>query len=132
VNQGALLAGPLLKRSDWLHAWNPRFAVLTTEALAWLRLADGSEPMKAILLRSGMQLSVRDGKRRRPRSLRRNTELGVTGAHAGRLCRDCAAFPQPRGSTLGNASLQLTTRVLYSWHQDALPGMAPLLPPSSS
>jgi len=50
VNQGALLAGPLLKRSDWLHAWNPRFAVLTTEALAWLRLADGSEPMKAILL----------------------------------------------------------------------------------
>lgn len=96
MNQGALLAGPLLKRSDWLHAWNPRFAVLTTEALAWLRLADGSEPMKAILLRSGMRLSVKDGKRRSPR---RSTELGRTGAHAGRLCRDCAAFPRPRGST---------------------------------
>ena len=35
VAAGALLAGPLSKRSDWLHTWNKRFCVLTTEALSW-------------------------------------------------------------------------------------------------
>ena len=35
VAEGALIAGPLQKRSDWLRAWNTRFCVLTTEQLAW-------------------------------------------------------------------------------------------------
>ena len=37
VASGALLAGPLHKRSEWLHTWNRRFCVLTTEELAWHR-----------------------------------------------------------------------------------------------
>ena len=37
VASGALLAGPLAKRSEWLHTWNKRFCVLTTEELAWHR-----------------------------------------------------------------------------------------------
>lgn len=62
VKQGALLAGPLLKRSDWLHLWNSRFAVLTTEALVWFRLVGGDvDHAKAIILHSGMHLAVRDG-----------------------------------------------------------------------
>ena len=35
VAEGALIAGPLEKRSDWVKSWNPRFCVLTTEQLAW-------------------------------------------------------------------------------------------------
>ena len=35
VAEGALIAGPLEKRSDWLRSWNKRFCVLTTEQLAW-------------------------------------------------------------------------------------------------
>ena len=31
VAEGALIAGPLQKRSDWLRSWNSRFCVLTTE-----------------------------------------------------------------------------------------------------
>ena len=36
VAEGALIAGPLAKRSDWRRTWNVRFSfgVLTTEQIA--------------------------------------------------------------------------------------------------
>ena len=48
VAEGALIAGPLDKRSDFLRKWNSRFCVLTTEQLAWhVGLSDGQGPAPA-------------------------------------------------------------------------------------
>ena len=67
---GALLAGPLAKRSEWLHSWNRRFCVLTTEELAWHRDtgssgADGvvaaTGESRAVRIHSRMRLVARDG-----------------------------------------------------------------------
>ena len=69
VAAGALLAGPLAKRSEWLRSWNRRFCVLTTEELAWHRDtgtsgADGvvaSGESRAVRIHSAMRLVARDG-----------------------------------------------------------------------
>ena len=39
VGKGALHAGMLRKRSEWLHEWNSRFFVLTTDGLVWFKEA---------------------------------------------------------------------------------------------
>ena len=61
----ALLAGSLDKRSEWMRSWNPRFVVLTTEALAWHREptpGNHEEPKRrTVVLNSAMTFSVRDG-----------------------------------------------------------------------
>ena len=44
VGAGALLAGPLYKRSAWKREWNRRFAVLTTETLLVLLQAECRTP----------------------------------------------------------------------------------------
>ena len=41
VGAGALLAGPLYKRSAWKREWNRRFVVLTTETLTWYKSEAG-------------------------------------------------------------------------------------------
>ena len=69
VAAGALLAGPLAKRSEWLHTWNRRFCVLTTEELAWHRDtgssgADGvaaAGESRAVRIHSAMRLVAKDG-----------------------------------------------------------------------
>ena len=64
VAAGALLAGAVLKRSEWLKHWNPRFAVLTTEQLCYYRSASpkgGEGERHAIPLAAGMTLSTCDG-----------------------------------------------------------------------
>ena len=69
VAGGALLAGPLSKRSEWLHSWNRRFCVLTTEELAWHREERGSgggggggtSESRAVRVHSGMRLVAKDG-----------------------------------------------------------------------
>ena len=58
VAAGALVAGPLLKRSDWLHSWNKRFAILTPEELAWQR-EPGAE-WRSVTLLSEVRTFVRD------------------------------------------------------------------------
>ena len=59
----ALLAGSLDKRSEWMRSWNPRFVVLTTEALAWHREpspGNHEEPKcRTAVLNSAMTFSVR-------------------------------------------------------------------------
>ena len=58
----ALLAGSLDKRSEWMRSWNPRFVVLTTEALAWHREptpGNHEEPKRrTVVLNSAMTFSV--------------------------------------------------------------------------
>ena len=69
VAAGALLAGPLAKRSEWLHTWNRRFCVLTTEELAWHKDtgssgADGvaaSGESRAVRIHSTMRIVAKDG-----------------------------------------------------------------------
>ena len=64
VAAGALLAGAVLKRSEWLKRWNPRFAVLTTEQLYYYHSAcptGGVGERRAILLTAGMTVSACDG-----------------------------------------------------------------------
>lgn len=69
VAAGALLAGPLAKRSEWLHSWNRRFCVLTTEELAWHRDtgtsgADGvaaAGESRAVRIHSKMRIVQKDG-----------------------------------------------------------------------
>eukprot|EP00965_Chrysotila_dentata_P127761 4224508-Pleurochrysis_carterae.AAC.2 len=41
VAQGALHAGVVAKRSDWVHTWNERLAILSTESLTWQRVLAG-------------------------------------------------------------------------------------------
>jgi len=43
VGKGALLAGSLRKRSDWLKEWNARFFVLTTNEIVWFSRSDIKE-----------------------------------------------------------------------------------------
>ena len=59
VAAGALLAGPLSKRSEWLHSWNKRFCILTTEELAWLP-ADRAGDWRSVILLSSLRLIVRE------------------------------------------------------------------------
>ena len=61
VGNGALLAGPLTKRSEWLHSWNRRFCVLTTEALSWHGDSGPGGPERSVRMHSGMRLIARDG-----------------------------------------------------------------------
>ena len=64
VAAGALLAGPLAKRSEWLHSWNRRFCVLTTEELSWSREGASAEPSsesRSVRMHSGVRLVARDG-----------------------------------------------------------------------
>jgi len=64
VAAGALLAGAVLKRSEWLKHWNPRFAVLTTEQLCYYHAAGpngGVGERRSILLTAGMTVSACDG-----------------------------------------------------------------------
>ena len=65
VAGGALLAGPLAKRSEWLHTWNRRFCVLTTEELSWAREGTSVEPAgcesRAVRMHSGVRIVARDG-----------------------------------------------------------------------
>ena len=64
VADGAVHAGPLAKRSDWLHSWNERLAILSTESLTWQRILEGTPvDQRAVLLHSGIRLSVREGTR---------------------------------------------------------------------
>lgn len=72
VGEGALLAGELLKRSQWKHAWNRRFFVLTTEELIWFRSArceevrcsrgrfEGRE-RRALTIDARLAVSIKDG-----------------------------------------------------------------------
>ena len=67
IDPNALFAGSLQKRSDWVRSWNPRFVVLTTEALVWHReptqgsLKQDEDKQRTIVLNSAMTLTVRDG-----------------------------------------------------------------------
>ena len=63
VAAGALVAGPLSKRSDWLHSWNKRFCILTTEELAWQRDpgANATSEWRTLSLLTDVKLFVRDG-----------------------------------------------------------------------
>ena len=64
VAAGALLAGAVLKRSEWLKHWNPRFVVLTTEQLCYYHAAGpngGVGERRSILLTAGMTVSACDG-----------------------------------------------------------------------
>ena len=75
VAAGALLAGPLSKRSEWLHSWNRRFCVLSTEELTWCREGSheqhvrGSSPIsggsadspRAVRIHSNMRLVAKEG-----------------------------------------------------------------------
>ena len=56
VGAGALLAGPLYKRSAWKREWNRRFVVLTTETLTWYKseAGDVGEECRAVLVNSEM------------------------------------------------------------------------------
>ena len=59
VDRGALLAGPLAKRSEWLHAWNVRFCSLFTSHFTWQRTSSAAEG-RAVPLQSAMAVAVRD------------------------------------------------------------------------
>ena len=65
VAAGALLAGPLAKRSEWLHSWNRRFCVLTTEELTWQSETalegNSSTDTRSVRMHSGIRLVARDG-----------------------------------------------------------------------
>ena len=60
VGAGALLAGPLYKRSAWKREWNRRFVVLTTETLTWYKseAGDVGEECRAVLAHSLLDSSV--------------------------------------------------------------------------
>ena len=63
VAAGALLAGPLSKRSEWLHSWNKRFCVLTTEELSWHKdsATESVSESRAVRIHSQMLLVAKDG-----------------------------------------------------------------------
>lgn len=65
VAAGALLAGPLSKRSEWLHTWNKRFCVLTTEELSWHRDSGGAaeavSDSRVLRMHSKVHLIAKDG-----------------------------------------------------------------------
>ena len=63
VAAGALLAGPLSKRSDWLHTWNKRFCVLTTEALSWHKDSglEAVSDSRVLRMHSKVHLIAKDG-----------------------------------------------------------------------
>ena len=63
VAAGALLAGPLSKRSDWLHTWNKRFCVLTTEALSWHKDSglEAVSDSRVLRMHSKVHLRAKDG-----------------------------------------------------------------------
>ena len=63
VASGALLAGPLHKRSEWLHTWNRRFCVLTTEELGTVLSKVGAEGMSEAEIEAAVsELAGEDGK----------------------------------------------------------------------
>ena len=66
VDRGALLAGPLAKRSEWLHAWNVRFCTLHTSHLSWQRTSHvaGSYEGRTVPLQSAWDLEVGPGEGR--------------------------------------------------------------------
>ena len=54
VAAGAIVAGNLNKRSDWLKSWNRRFFVLTTETLVWYSPSEA----RSVALHSHMKLTA--------------------------------------------------------------------------
>eukprot|EP00966_Prymnesium_polylepis_P087122 2016078-Prymnesium_polylepis.1 len=85
VALGALLAGPLSKRSEWLHSWNKRFCTLTTEELAWLP-ADRAGEWRSVTLLSTVRLLVRDA----------TLVLQPAGTPAHQYCFRAASEPELR------------------------------------
>ena len=63
VAAGALLAGPLSKRSDWLHTRNKRFCVLTTAALSWHKDSglEAVSDSRVLRMHSKVHLKAKDG-----------------------------------------------------------------------
>ena len=59
VADGALHAGPLTKRTEWLYSWKSRFVVLNTEALAWQHPSSGE--WRALPMRSSTKMQIKDG-----------------------------------------------------------------------
>lgn len=111
VAKGALLAGPLAKRSEWLHSWNIRFAVLTTEALLWQRELSGSSmERRALLLDSMTRLSVRND------SLLLQPSDGTTLWFRAASAAELSAWQQQLSMLL--ATLQTSARVVRLWMRE--------------
>ena len=85
VALGALLAGPLFKRSEWLHSWNKRFCTLSTEELAWLP-ADRAGEWRSVTLLSTVRLLVRES----------TLVLQPAGTSAHQYCFRAASEPELR------------------------------------
>ena len=111
VAEGALVAGPLSKRSEWLHSWNLRFAVLTTEALLWQRdLSGSSVERRALLLDSMTRLSVRN------ESLLLQPPDGSTLHFRAASAAELSTWQQHLSALL--ATLQASARIVRLWMRD--------------
>jgi hypothetical protein len=89
VAAGALIAGPLEKRSDWLKSWNSRFVVLTTEQLAWFSDCTTGEGGRRVTLHSDLLVGLSEGtltvsikKGTPPLLLRAASEAEIVAWHA--------------------------------------------------